>query len=75
MAVEYVRVRMENGSHKTIRADHAERLGLKPLKQDGLGRDGRPRPPVHRADLGTASAATTRSSTASSASSDESQED
>ena len=57
MATEYVRVRMHNGTHKSISKSHAERLGLQQLKQDAVGRDGRPLPPKHRVDLGTASAA------------------
>ena len=74
MAVEYVRVRMETGTHKSIRADQAERLGLTPLKQDAVGRDGRPLPPKHRVETGTASAAT-RKSTEAKASTDASKED
>ena len=73
MATEYVRVRMHNGTHKSISKAHAERLGLQQLKQDAVGRDGRPLPPKHRVDLGTASAATRKSPAKSAA--DESQED
>ena len=48
---EYVRVRLENGSHATLTREQAEAAGLKPLKQDALRRDGSPRPTKHRLDL------------------------
>ena len=54
---EKVRVRLQNGSHKTITKARADQLGLTPLKQDAVGRDGRDLPVKHRVELGTASAA------------------
>lgn len=49
---EYVRVRLDNGAHKTMTAERAEATGLKPLKQEPLRRDGSPAPTKHRARLG-----------------------
>lgn len=57
---EFVRVRLENGAHKSIPAHRAEALKLPTLKQDALRRDGRPATTKHRVDKsGTAVAATT----------------
>lgn len=49
---DYVRVRLANGSHVSMPAKRADQLGLKPLKQPGLNRDGTIRPAKHRTALG-----------------------
>lgn len=62
-----VRVRLENGSHKTITAERAEALGLKPLKQSPTRRDGSPAPTKHRVDLGAGRSKSTTEAPASTA--------
>ena len=49
---DLVRVRLENGAHKTLTAERAEATGLKPLKQSPTRRDGSPAPTKHRVSLG-----------------------
>jgi len=49
---DYVRVRLDNGSHVSVSRARADQLGLKPLKQPGLNRDGTIRPAKHRTALG-----------------------
>lgn len=49
---EHVRVRLDNGAHKTITRERAEAAGLRPLKQEALRPDGSPRPTKHRVDIG-----------------------
>jgi len=60
---EYVRVRLENGSHKTVTRYVAEAAGLPILDQDPLQRDGRPVPVKRRVQLGTREAANPRKAT------------
>lgn len=71
---EFVRVRLENGAHKSIPAHRAEALKLPTLKQEALGRDGRPRPTKHRTDKSGAAVATT-TPTSEAADASESKED
>ena len=76
MPQKYVRVRLENGSEKTVTEVVANRYGYKPLDKATHGRDGRPLPTKPRVPLGTAASAK-KSTTAKAAkvSADESQED
>lgn len=76
MAVpDFVRVRHENGQHISISRAKAEAAGYKPLKQEALGRDGRPLPPKTRVSLGEKAAAAKPNPTHEAPASEESQED
>lgn len=55
---QFVRVRLANGTHKSIPAASAEAAGLKPLKQPALNRDGTVAPEKPRVPLGGAVSAT-----------------
>jgi len=72
---EFVRVRLDNGAHKSIPAHRAEAANLKPLKQDALLRDGRPAPTKHRVDKSGAAVATTTNTPNREADASESKED
>ena len=76
MPQKFVRVRLENGTEKSIPEVVAETSGYKVLDKPTHGRDGRLLPPKHRTPLGVAASAK-KSSTAKAASvsADESQED
>ena len=52
MPQKYVRVRLENGSEKTVTEVVAQTNGYKALNKPTHGRDGRPLPPKHRTPLG-----------------------
>ena len=52
MAQKFVRVRLENGTEKSVPEVVAEVNGYKPLKKPTHGRDGRLLPPKHRVPLG-----------------------
>ena len=54
MAQKFVRVRLENGTEKSVPEVVAERYGYKPLKKPTHGRDGRLLPPKPRVPLGGA---------------------
>ena len=54
---KYVRVRLDNGTEKTVSEAAASNAGLKPLDKPTHSRDGRILPPKPRVELGTASAA------------------
>ena len=56
---EFVRVRLDNGAHKTIPTAVAEAASLKPLKQSPTTRDGRLARTKHRVDKSGAAVATT----------------
>ena len=77
MPQKFVRVRLENGTEKTIAKIVADIHGFVPLDKPTHGRDGRPLPDKHRVPLGTASAAKSRkkSPAVEPAAADESQED
>lgn len=77
MPSKFVRVRLENGTEKSVPEVVAETSGYKVLDKPTHGRDGRLLSPKHRVPLGTASAATPRKSSAAAkkAAADESQED
>lgn len=64
---EYVRVRLDNGAHKTMTAERAEATGLKPLKQEPLRRDGSPAPTKHRVAIGAGRSQSTTEAPASDA--------
>ena len=73
---KFVRVRLENGTEKSVPETVAETSGYKPLDKPTHGRDGRLLPPKHRVPLGTsASAKKSPTAKAKSAAADESQED
>ena len=73
---EYVRVRLENGTEKTVTTVVADLYGYKALDKPTHGLDGRVLPPKHRQPLGTpASAKKSTPAKAKSAKADESQED
>jgi hypothetical protein len=73
---EFVRVRLDNGTEKTVSAVVASRYGYKPLDKPTHGKDGRILAPKHRVPLGTsASAKKSTPAKAKSAKADESQED
>ena len=57
MAQKYVRVRLENGSEKTVTEVVAQTNGYKALNKPTHGRDGRILPPKHRVPLGGAASA------------------
>ena len=58
---EFVRVRLDNGAHKSIPAHRAEALKLPTLKSPALRPDGTPAPTKHRVDKsGAAVAAPTK---------------
>lgn len=57
MAQKFVRVRLENGTEKSVPEVVAEVNGYKPLKKPTHGRDGRLLPPKHRVPLGGAASA------------------
>ena len=73
---KFVRVRLENGTEKSVPEVVAQRYGYKPLDKPTHGRDGRLLSPKPRVPLGT-SASAKKSTTAKAAtvSADESQED
>ena len=54
---EFVRVRLENGTEKSVLKAVADRYGYKALSKPTHGRDGRIRPPKHRVPLGGAASA------------------
>lgn len=56
---EFVRVRLENGAHKSMPKARADALGLTPLKQDAYARDGRPAATKLRASKGAGHQPTT----------------
>lgn len=56
---EFVRVRLDNGAHKSIPAHRAEALKLPTLKSPALRRDGSPATTKHRVTKGAAVATTT----------------
>ena len=76
MPQKFVRVRLENGTEKSLPETVAETSGYKPLDKPTHGRDGRLIPPKHRTPLGVAASAK-KSPTAATkkAAADESQED
>lgn len=49
---EFVRVRLENGTEKSVPAAVASRYGYKPLKKPTHNRDGALKPPKPRVPLG-----------------------
>ena len=55
---KFVRVRLENGTEKSVPEAVAETNGYKPLNKPTHGRDGRLIPPKHRVPLGGAASAT-----------------
>ena len=57
MAQKYVRVKLENGTEKSVTETVAELYGYKPLKKPTHGRDGRLLPPKPRVPLGGADSA------------------
>lgn len=69
---EFVRVRLDNGAHKTIPKAVAVAAGLKPLKQEPLAQDGRLARTKHRV---TKSGAAVANTTTSEADASESKED
>jgi hypothetical protein len=76
MPHNYVRVRLDNGSEKTVTELIASVYGYEVLDKPTHGRDGRPIPPKHRLPLGTpASAKKSPRAKATTVSADESQED
>lgn len=56
---KFVRVRLENGTEKSVPEQVAETNGYKPLNKPTHGRDGRLLPPKPRVPLGGAASATT----------------
>lgn len=76
MPQKFVRVRLENGTEKSVPEAVAQASGYKSLDKPTHGRDGRLLPPKPRTPLGE-SASATKSTTAKakSAAADESQED
>ena len=54
MAQKYVRVKLENGTEKTVTEIVAQRYGYKALNKPTHGRDGRLLPPKPRVPLGGA---------------------
>lgn len=48
---EFVRVRLANGSHKSMPTASAQSAGLRPLKQPALNRDGSLARTKHRVNL------------------------
>ena len=54
MAQKYVRVRLENGTEKTVTEIVAKRYGYKPLNKPTHNADGRIKPPKPRVPLGGA---------------------
>lgn len=56
--MKFVRVRLENGTEKSIPEAVAENSGYKVLSKPTHGRDGRLIPPKHRVPLGGAASAT-----------------
>ena len=57
MPQKFVRVRLENGTEKTVTEIVAQRYGYKALNKPTHGRDGRLLPPKHRVPLGGAAVA------------------
>lgn len=57
MAQKFVRVRLENGSEKSVPEVVAQTSGYTVLKKPTHGRDGRLLPPKHRVPLGGAAVA------------------
>jgi hypothetical protein len=58
MPTKFVRVRLENGTEKTVTETFAKIYGHKPLNKPTHGRDGQIKPPKHRVPLGGAASAT-----------------
>jgi len=54
MPTKFVRVRLENGTEKSIPAAVAQRYGYKPLRKPTHTRDGALKPPKPRVPLGGA---------------------
>lgn len=54
---DFVRVRVENGSHVSLDRDYAEAHNLKPLKQPAVGTDGRTLPAKHKTTVDKSAAA------------------
>jgi len=75
MPQKFVRVRLDNGTEKSIPEVVAKTAGYKALDKPTHGRDGRLLPPKHRVPLGTTASATTRKNSAAKSATDESQED
>lgn len=75
MPQKFVRVRLENGTEKSVPEVVAKTSGYKPLDKPTHGRDGRLLPEKPRVPLGTESAAKSRKSPAVKSAADESQED
>lgn len=71
---EFVRVRLDNGAHKSMPKSKADAAGLKPLKQSAVGRDGRPLPTKLRTRIG-GSAVAANSTPSTEADASQSQED
>jgi len=57
MPTEFVRVRLENGTEKSVPAAVAKRYGYKPLKKPTHNRDGALKAPKPRVPLGGAASA------------------
>ena len=74
MSQKFVRVRLENGTEKSVPEVVAETSGYKVLDKPTHGRDSRLLPPKHRVPLGGAASAKRKSSTEATAS-DASKED
>lgn len=55
---KFVRVRLENGTEKSVPEAVAQRYGYKPLNKPTHGRDGQIKPPKPRVPLGGAASAT-----------------
>lgn len=75
MPQKFVRVRLENGTEKSVPEVVAETSGYKVLDKPTHGRDGRLLPPKHRTPLGVAAAAKKSPTAKAAAAADESQED
>jgi hypothetical protein len=72
---KFVRVRLENGTEKSVPETVAETSGYKVLDKPTHGRDGRLLPPKPRTPLGGAASASKSPAKATRAAADESQED
>ena len=57
MPTKFVRVRLENGTEKSVPEAVAQIYGYKPLKKPTHGKDGRLLPPKPRVPLGGAASA------------------
>jgi hypothetical protein len=75
MPQKFVRVRLENGTEKSVPEVVAKTSDYKVLDKPTHGRDGRLLPPKHRTPLGGAASASKAPAKAPRAAADESQED